>query len=400
MVLREAKCYDAAVVGAGPAGCSAARALAQKGIKVALIEKASLPRYKTCGGGVLARAYKLLPDGAREVVEREFRSVSLNLLGAGLDFVATRPTPLVYMTMRAELDCMLAREAKRAGAEVVESFPVRTVVVGKEFVEILGDAGTVRAKFLIAADGVHSATAKAAGWTELPRLAPALEWEVFLAEPDFKRLGGSARFDFNGIEAGYAWVFPKRDHLSVGILSMRRRSPDLQAQLERYLRRVGIGGIQKVERHGYLIPVAPRREKLARGRVLLVGDAAGLVDPITAEGISHAILSGQLAANALSEGNLDVSQVSRRYDVLLRGTILGEIKAARFLANCLYNHPRLRNWAFRRRGERLADFVAGVVMGEQSYRGALKSPANYLKMLGLGCATSLSANQAAAGLAL
>src|SRR5262245_45603674 len=104
MAFAEPKCYDVAIVGAGPAGCTAARALAQKGLKVVLIEKASLPRYKTCGGAVLGRAYRLLPDRAGEVVERQFRSVSLNFLGTGLKFLATRTTPLIYMTMRADLD--------------------------------------------------------------------------------------------------------------------------------------------------------------------------------------------------------------------------------------------------------------------------------------------------------
>ena len=356
--------------------------LAKKGFKVVLIEKASLPRYKTCGGGVIGRAYKLLPDRARSVVEREFRSVSLNFSGSGLGFVARRVTPLVYMTMRAELDCLLAREAAAQGAELVESCRVRSVRSCEQFVEITGETRNFRTTFVVAADGVHSVIAKSAGWSELPQLAPALEWEVYLKEADFVRFGSGARFDFNFIEAGYAWVFPKRDHLSVGILSTRRRSPDLQPRLEEYLRSLGIVDIEKCDRHGYLIPVEPRRESVARGRILLVGDAAGLVDPVTAEGISHAIISGQLAARAVSEGNLDVSRVGERYDSLLRTTILGELRAARFLANFLYNCPRLRNWIFRRKGKRLTDFVADVVMGEASYSEALKAPSSYLRMFG------------------
>jgi flavin-dependent dehydrogenase len=325
----------------------------------------------------------LLPERAREAVEREFRSVSLNFWGKGLEFVATRSSPLVYMTMREELDGLLAREAKSAGVDVFESCAVRTVKAGDEFLQISGDSGNFLARFLIAADGVHSAIAKAGGWSELPHLAPALEWEVFLSDEDFAQFGNVARFDFNFIDAGYAWVFPKRDHISVGILTMRRRSSDLRAKLECYLRSVGIGQVQKIERHGYLIPVAPRREKLARGRLLLAGDAAGLVDPVMAEGISYAILSGQLAATALLEADLDVSQVSGRYDSLLREKILGELKAARFLANLLYNYPRFRNWVFHRGGRKLTEFVADVAMGDRSYSGALREPASYLKMLGI-----------------
>ncbi len=375
LALTEAQYFDVAVVGAGPAGCSAARALAEKGVKVVLIEKASLPRYKTCGGGILARAYHLLPTGVHSVVEREVRSVSLSFFGTGLNFVATRASPLIYMTMRAELDSFLARQAEKAGAKVVDSCPVRSVTLRDDVVEISGEAGRFQARFVIGADGVHSAVAKATGWSELPHLAPALEWEVFLTDGEFERFSSNARFDFNVVEAGYAWVLPKRDHLSIGILSMRRRCTDLQARLEDYLRGLGISEPRRVERNGHLIPVAPRREELARGRVLLVGDAAGLVDPVTAEGISNAIMSGQLAAAALLESQLVLPEVARRYGSLLRNSILGELRTARFLADFLYNHPRIRGWAFRHQGKRLTNFVADVVMGERDYTSALSARA-------------------------
>jgi geranylgeranyl reductase family protein len=383
MATAESKCYDVAVIGAGPAGCSAARALANKGFRVVLIEKAALPRYKTCGGGVLARAYRLLPKSANKIVEREFHSVSLNFAGLGSGFVATRTTPLVYMTMRADLDCLLARDAEAHGAELVERCCVKKVKECDQFVEVTGDTRSFRAKFLVAADGVYSPVAKLAGWSELPQMATGLEWELSLPEGDFARFGARARFDFNS-EAGYAWVFPKREHLSVGILSVRRHHPGLQAKLAEYLSWLGIVEIQKMERHGFLIPIVPRREPLARGRILLAGDAAGLVDPVMAEGISHAVISGQLAARALADANLDVSQVSKSYDSLLRGSILSELRSARFLANFLYNCPRFRNWVFRRRGEQLTNFMAGVVSGERTYRGALMTLASYWKLFGFG----------------
>jgi geranylgeranyl reductase family protein len=383
MSAEQPKLYDVAVIGAGPAGCSAALTLTRKGLSVVLLEKENLPRYKTCGGGVLHRAFKLLPPEVERVVERRFNSAQLNFLGTDLNFVVTRSEPIIHMTMRADLDCLLAREAGTAGAEIVESCPVRHVTVREQFVEISADRGNFRAKFVIAADGVHSATAKAAGWPDLPALAPALEYEVHLAEKDFERFGKIPRFDFNSIEAGYAWVFPKRAHLSVGILCTRRVSADLHARLMDYLERLGITKIQKIERHGYLIPLVPRRGALARGRVLLVGDAAGLVDPVTAEGISYAVRSGQLAATALADCRLDVSQAGKLYQSLLETEILRELRAGRVLANVLYNYPRFRNWVFRFRGRELSEFVADVVMGERNYTSALKKPSSYLKMVGL-----------------
>ena len=359
------------------------RPLARKGFSVVLLEKEVLPRYKNCGGGVLHRAFKLLPPEVERVVERRFNSAQLNFLGTDLSFVVTRSEPIVHMTMRADLDGLLAREAGIAGAEIVDSCPVRHVTVREQFVEISANRGNFRAKFIIAADGVHSATAKAAGWPELSVLAPAMEYEVHLAEEDFERFGKIPRFDFNSIKAGYAWVFPKREHLSVGILSTRRANTDLHAKLTDYLEKLGITRIQKTEKHGYLIPMAPRRESLAHGRVLLAGDDAGLVDPVTAEGISYAVQSGQLAATALADCRLDVSRADKLYQSLLETEILRELRAGRVLANLLYSYPRLRNWAFRVRGRELSEFVADVVMGERNYTSALTKPSSYLKMFGL-----------------
>jgi geranylgeranyl reductase family protein len=374
--------FDVVVIGAGPAGATAALALARNGFAVGLLEMAALPRYKTCGGGVLHRAYQLLPPETETVVERSFHSVALNFLGTDLNFVTTRPQPIVHMTMRADLDCLLTRAAEKAGVQVIESCPVKRVNMQAEFVELVSDRENFRAKFVIAADGVHSVTARTTGWSELPALAPALEYEIYLADEDFARFSQQPRFDFNAIDAGYAWVFSKRAHLSVGILSTRRVCADLPNKLADYLRQIGLTRIQKIEKHGFLIPLAPRREPLARGRVLLVGDAAGLADPVMAEGISHALQSGRLAAAALSECRLDVAKASATYQSLLEQHILPELRAGRFLAKFLYHHPKIRRAAFRAGGQRLCEFVTDVVMGERSYREAVNQPANYLKLLG------------------
>ena len=163
-----------------------------------------------------------------------------------MNFTVTRPQPVVYMTMRADLDCLLARAAQKAGVQLVESCVVKHVNMQTGSVEIISDRGQFQAKFVIAADGVHSATAKAAGWPEAPRPLPRpSNTEIHLADEDFARFSQVPRFDFNTIDAGYAWVFPKRTHLSVGILSTQRTCPNLQTKLADYLRERSIARAQK-----------------------------------------------------------------------------------------------------------------------------------------------------------
>jgi geranylgeranyl reductase family protein len=376
--------YEAAVIGAGPAGCAAATGLARRGVDVLLLENAFLPRYKACGGGILPRAFRHLPIGAEQAVENAFNSVLLNFQGEKLQFFANHPEPLVRMTMRANLDQLLAIEAQKAGVRLLDGCPVNKVVSHDDHVDLLTEQGFFQARYLVAADGVQSLAAKACGWPDLSRLAPAIEWEVHLSAAEFARFGRMARFDFGFIPAGYAWVFPKRQHLSVGILTTGRANINLAAKLGDYLRFLGLNQIDRYEKHGWLIPLEPRRGPLTRGRVMLVGDAAGLADPITAEGISYALWSGRLAAESIADHLLDPLQAAETYQRRMDRNILGELRAGRWLAKFVYHHPRIRHWAFRWQGRRLTDFVTRVMMGERTYLAALKDPLTYCKMFTQG----------------
>lgn len=131
----ESEIYDVAVVGAGPAGSSAAHDLARRGARVVLIEKACLPRYKTCGGGLVNRAYQLLPGNVAPAVERECRVAELNFLKHGLYFETRRDAPIIHLTMRSSLDHQLAIEAQRAGAQLEQGCAVRFIFQRDDRVE-------------------------------------------------------------------------------------------------------------------------------------------------------------------------------------------------------------------------------------------------------------------------
>src|SRR5512136_2753488 len=110
--------YDVAIVGSGPAGASAAIELARNGVKVCLVEKDAHPRYKVCGGGLLARAVSLLPVPIESVVEQQCHRVEMRFAGKEVSFTAQRPKPIIYMVMRADLDALLMDEAEKCGVEV------------------------------------------------------------------------------------------------------------------------------------------------------------------------------------------------------------------------------------------------------------------------------------------
>jgi geranylgeranyl reductase family protein len=305
----------------------------------------------------------------------------LNLLDHNLHFTTQREDPIVSMTMRDQLDYQLVEAARAAGAKLLSECEVKDVIIGESRAELLTTAGNISASFVVAADGVASLVARKIGWPETRRLIPALECEVSVSDKLLQKFSKTARFDFDIVPNGYGWVFPKKTHLSIGVLSMRRQAINLNKIFEHYLNLIGIDEITHLERHGALIPVRPRAGALMRGRVLLVGDVAGLADPITGEGISFAILSGQLASYALLQGSFQPGCVAEIYQAQLSEKILSELRLGRLLAKLLYDYPRLRALVFRCYGQRLSEAVTDLVMGQQSYRAIVANPFNYLKLL-------------------
>jgi len=371
--------YDAAVIGAGPAGATAALHLARAGRSVLLVERETLPRDKTCGGGVVARALRHWP-GVTLPSEGACFAAEANLLTRAIRLRVERAEPIVHMTLRAELDRTLVEAALAAGAELASATRLETLGELDGALELGTSQGPRRARFVLAADGALGRTAALAGWTDELHSIPALEAEVRVAPGVAARFAGSARFDLDALPHGYGWVFPKRNQLSCGVGVFRRGRARLQEALASYLTRIGVAPIEHIETKGFVIPIRPRRE-LARGRVLLVGDAAGLADPLTAEGISIAAHSAELAARALIEGGPDPARVRRHYQRSLGREILPELAWARRLSALLYEHPALAERLLRQRGESFAHALVAVIRGEASYRSLLYSPRSYWKLL-------------------
>lgn len=364
--------FDVAVIGSGPSGASTAFHLAKKGISTVLIEKEKLPRYKTCGGGFVYRGRRNLPFDISSVVEREFHTVDI-FLGNTLHFKTEREDPTITMIMRDSFDNLIVEEAKKQGINLLEENKLTDITFDGDNAILTTDKTQLTAKFVVAADGALSPTAKMAGWTEETRkLIPALEYEIEVPEEDFNRLKDQVRFDIDAIPYGYAWNFPKKNHLSVGVASTKKARINLKKYYQEYLETIGIKTILKESQHGFQIPIAPRTDGFIKNNVFLIGDAAGFADPITAEGISNAIYSGVLVAEAISESDLSLQKATELYNNKLNEKLIPEIKTGLWLAKWFYEQKTIRNVMLKKFGQRFSDAMADVFHGDRSYPTDIK----------------------------
>jgi geranylgeranyl reductase family protein len=358
--------FDIIVVGAGPSGAMAAYEAAKTGLKVAILEKESLPRYKTCGGGLVFRGRQMLPFDLASVIEREFHSVQVAFSGSPYHFESSRANPIVTMVMRDKFDSFLIGKARELGVAVLEECALLAMEVSDPIV-LKTTKGLFRANYVIAADGVFSPTAKMVGWRDDRHLIPALEYEISVDEADFSRLSKALRFDVDIIPNGYGWCFPKANHLSIGVAIFKKRKVNLRAYYLEYLQFLGINKVMSEEAHGYQIPVSPRSGPMAENGVFLTGDAAGLADPLTAEGISNAIFSGCLAGKAIRKHFDRPDQAADWYHTELSKQLLPELKTAQFAADLFYHQKRIRNLLMEQYGQRGCETLVDIFTGERRY---------------------------------
>lgn len=307
----------AAIVGAGPAGSTAARLLAERGARVTLFEARRLPRPKLCGGGLTPKAQRLLPTTALATVERRVDRVVL-AGPAGVRVSVGDADASIAMVERRELDQALVDAAARAGAVIRDAEPVRDLVADEREIRVATTAATERADVVLLADGEPSRLARLVALASLPRRR-ALALEVDLPfGPETRRDAATVSYRVHG---GYAWCFPKGDHVSVG-LATRRREPfeRLRAQVSRFCRELGLDPRQGRLR-GHWIPAGLRRGPLARGRVLLLGDAAATADPFFGEGISYALASAVVASDTVAAWADGQIRDLRAYDTAVRSIL-------------------------------------------------------------------------------
>ena len=197
--------------------------LAKAGLKVALFEKEKLPRYKTCGGGLIHKSINMLPFSLNGIVEKEFFEVAVCDHKIKRSFVVKRDVPIISTVMRENFDYNIIKTAEKQGVEIFSNTKVVDIIDKTSEVLVITDSASYTAKYLIGADGANGITAKTISENRNYRRIPALECEIYLNDILLDKFSRFARFDFGIIHFGYGWVFPKNDHLSVGVLSMETK---------------------------------------------------------------------------------------------------------------------------------------------------------------------------------
>ena len=284
-------------------------------------------------------------DGHIQLPARDqIRSATFTLRG-GHEFTREHSGPLLAMVMRDEFDAALLRHAVAQGAVVRQRAPVRALdaEAGRARAR-LADGSFVTAKVIIGADGSSGVSARHVG-VEFAQVDLGLELEIAAPAAVGRQWAGRILLDWGKIPASYGWVFPKGDRLTVGVIAARGNGDATREYLREFVDRLRLGSCEVIRDSGHLTRCRTDQSSLRKGRVLVAGDAAGLLDPWTREGISFALRSGALAGEfaakaAVAASPQDAESSLDEYVAAITATLAGDMRAGRVLLSAFTRHTR------------------------------------------------------------
>ena len=384
--------YDVIIAGAGPAGSTAAYLLSKAGKKVLLIDKSTFPRTKLCAGLITWKTVKLLErvfgDSPEELKKKciiNYESREYEVYG-GNTLVARRTIQYPFMFVDRDMyDSYLLEMALNAGAVFVGGEQVRSIDVARNYITS-GSGKKYYADIFIGADGVNSRIRRSFP----PDLFGIDDWksnlafahELFISRSRVSRGCERPALFFGVVDNGYAWIFPNKDRLKVGICALNRGNrKEILAAFRTFLVSQGIHEREAEYSSGYVLPYGNYLPVPWHNNVMLVGDAAGFADPLLGEGIYYAQRSGECAALSIIEstrggkGNSGplpadlLRQVTSRYMQLLQTHILPELEYAGKIGRAIWRYlGRCRYLPLKALMNALGDMPAETVHGFRSYR--------------------------------
>jgi geranylgeranyl reductase family protein len=374
------KRFDTVVVGAGPAGSTLAYHLADAGACVLVVDKARFPRDKPCGGGLTLRAVRQCPVDPSPVVEAEVDVVELRFRYRDA-VVRHAREPVVLMTQRRRLDAFLLDAARERGAEVREGTSVQ-IESGNTLV--LGNGERVHAEAIVGADGANGITARAVGLGAGIVHGLAYEGNVPYTAISRDRYARRAVIELADIPGGYGWVFPKADHANVGVGAWQSEGPRIREHLRRVCEAHGLAPEALESLRGHRLPLRRPGTPIAGERTLLLGDAAGLIDPVSGDGMYECFVSSRLAAAAILDLLAGRASTLEPYEVALDMALAPLHRASWKLKQAIDRWPRA-SWRMAssalvwRSVERL---LLGDLAHPGEQRGIARVPLRALALLG------------------
>jgi len=365
--------YDVAIVGAGPSGTYLGAKLAQRGLKTLLLEKYAFPRYKPCAGGITKKAVNLLPQGWQSLVEDEITSIIFT-------YKMKEPvkikfdSPVIYTVMRDRLDSWLAEAAQKAGAKLLEASPVKDIFFSENCFDVITDSNRFKARYVVGADGPASIVCKKFPYDIGVGFAKALEAEIRVEDKMMQKYRATIWLEYGLINHGYSWIFPKKNHLSIGNGTFSKKRIDLKQNLNNFSNAKFHGKFTLIKRQGHPIPYLKGiGGKFQWQKTLLVGDAAGFADPLTGEGIYYALKSAEVAAEVISKSAVNDGNLNAYSDRVSKA-ILEELLQAKKISQVIYRMTSLIHKIITKNPE-VVKKMLNVAYGTETY----SSLANYIK---------------------
>jgi electron transfer flavoprotein-quinone oxidoreductase len=372
--------FDAIIVGAGPAGITAARELALAGLSVVVLERGKYPGSKNVSGGILYRqpteqfapGFEADAPLERPIIEQRYLALTEDAMLGGIfrSMKLAEPPYNAYSVLRSEFDQWFASTAERAGAEVYPEFTVVDLIWedGKVAGVTTGDAeGELLACCVVLADGANSLLAKAAGlhreWHPSEQALIAKELIALPAEKIDDRFalppGMGAAYEIFGESTwgllGYGFIYTNKESISIGtgalLQDLMESGRNVNDMLDRFKQHPAIApliaGGETIEYAAHLIPEldANRLPQVYADGVVVVGDAAGFLNPVNREGANLAMLSGKLAAETIIEakanGDFSARSLASYKKKLDESIILDDMKKVSKMAPFAHDRPHL-----------------------------------------------------------
>ena len=375
--------FDCIIVGAGPAGSSSAYHLAKKGHSVLVLDKANFPRKKSCGGGVSPAVAEWFDFDFSPVVQNKVSQVKYTFNMKDPAEVELQGVAPMWMVQRDKFDNLLIEQAVGQGAAFKAGVEVQGVKLEGETWQVTTSAGQFEGKYLIAADGANSTLAKLLGFVEAKQtVAASLQVPGELSD----RRKVTAFFDFGSLKNGFMWCFPKADGYSFSAAYVRNpkgKADELKKQLYKYAELFGTDPSQG-EYIEHPLNLWESNRPLHSDRALLVGEAAGMVDPLIGEGIRPALYTGVQAATAIDKAISGDANALAGYSETVNQEWGVNLSKADFLAGLFFKAPKI---AYKMGVKRPAAglLMGKILCGELSYSQVAEKASKKLKFIpGLG----------------